>query len=274
MEQEQPLLPQGVADGGTRLGVGARVRKFIGAAERLARVPRADPAGQIHFFPDNVIPKPVDGLDVIGISAERCHVGHSGIHVHGPDGMADRFFLLDDRLMVLHVFIRVVNGERVLRVVFFTAEIMAALIKEESGQVKIRAISRHPVQLGQADLDLLVARESTSFARAECPDKQVGVLDSDVQESPLSGRQVVSDGGFIHVAHVVQLMAYAQVGPALFAGSRGEIFGIVSPRRVEVAIGLLGHADDDDKIIELVLELRIGMQHQRVRYAFHDLEDV
>ncbi len=178
--------------------------------------------------------------------------------------------------MVLEVLVRVVDREGVAGGVLGPAEITAALVEEELGQIEMIAAAGDAGELGQADLDLLVAGEAAAEAGAasEGPQEQVGVLEGDVEESPLAGGLVVGDGRFVHVPGVVELVADAEVGPALGAGPGGRVGGVVGAGRVEVAVRLLGQGDDADELVEASLEGRVGVKMEGVGGGLHGLVDV
>ena len=213
-------------------------------------------------------------LTYAGIAAQGGHVGHAGVHVHGPHGVADGLVLLQDGLVVLHVFVAVVDGEGIVGGVAFALEVMPPLVEEELGQFEVGAVSRDPIELGQADFDLLVAGEGPLLARAERANQKVGVLDRDIQEAPLPRSRIMGRGRFIHVADVVEFVADPQVGPAFFSRAGRGMEGIDRPVGVDVSVRLLGLADDEDQDVQPLLEAGVGMEHERVGRGFHDLEDV
>ena len=61
---------------------------------------------------------------------------------------------------------------------------------------------------------------------------------------------------------------------ALGADAGLELAGAGRPRRVEVTVGLLGRRDLGDDPVEIAVELRVGMDHQRIRGAFDRFIDV
>jgi hypothetical protein len=91
-------------------------------------------------------------------------------------------------------------------------------VQEELGQVEVGLFPRHAIELSQADLDLLVARDVAQFAGSEGPDEEVGILDGDVKEGAFAGRLKMCDGGLEHVPRIVELVAAAEIIPTLGTG--------------------------------------------------------
>jgi hypothetical protein len=218
----------------------------------------------VHLAADDIVPEPVDGLDVFRVAAQGGDIGHAGVHVHGPHSVADGLVLLQHGLMVLHVFVAVVDGKGIVDGVAFALEVMPPLVEEEFGQLEVGAIARDPIKLGEPDLDLLVPGEGPLFARPERPDQKVGVLDGDIQETPLPRGQVMGRGRLVHVADVVEFVADPQVGPALLSRARRGVKGIDRSVGIDVSVRLLGLADDEDQVVQPFLEAVIGVEHQRI----------
>ena len=188
--------------------------------------------------------------------------------------MADGLGLLDDGLVVLKIRLGIVDGERIAGTVRLAAEVMPALVEKELRQVEVGPLSGDAIELGQADLDLLVAGEAPTFPRPERPDEEVGVLDGDGEEAPVPGREEMGDGRLVHMAGAVELVALAKVRPALLARPRSRVLRIDGPRRIEIPVRLLGRRDDLDEVVELFPERRVGMEEKRVGRPLHDLVNV
>ena len=104
-------------------------------------------------------------------------------------------------------------------------------------------------------------------------------LDRHVEKRPLPRHAPVGDAGLDHVPHVVELVARARVAPALRSHhlSARETLHLLHAERargVEVAVRLLRAGDVGDEVVEVLLQLRVGMRGKRVRRALDDLEDV
>ena len=95
----------------------------------------------------------------------------------------------------------------------------------------------------------------------------VGEPAHDVQQGALAGSLVVGDAGLDHVSGAVQLVAFGQVGPALFRRLHCEI-------GVEVAVGLLRGADQLDGGVGIAFQGRIGMLREQVGHRFQPLGHV
>ena len=86
-------------------------------------MPSPEPTGEIHFFADHVLPEAINGIDIIFLPCQRRHIGHSAVHVGCPHGMADRFGLFCDRLMILPILS--------IDAIFFTTFRDAPMIEKE-----------------------------------------------------------------------------------------------------------------------------------------------
>ena len=188
--------------------------------------------------------------------------------------MADGLGLLEDGLVILQVLVGIVNGEGVAGAVHLAPEIMSPLVEEELRQVEVGPLSRDPVELGKADLDLLVAGKPVLLSGTERPDQEVGVLDGDIEEGFLPRRQKMGNRGLVHMAGAVELVTLAEVRPALLAGARGRVLRIDGPRRIEISVRLLGRGDDLDEVVELFPEAGIGMEPERIGRSLHDFVNI
>ena len=109
---------------------------------------------------------------------------------------------------------------------------------------------------------------------------EIGVFQGDIQEAAFARGLVMGDRGLVQVAHIVEFVVDAQIGPARSALpfriqllDRAVAFSN-RPRRVEIAVLLLGSADEFDQVVEIGVQLRIRMQVERIAGALDDLEDV
>src|SRR5256885_999337 len=76
-------------------------------------------------------------------------------------------------------------------------------------------LARLAVQLDQRHLDLGVAGCGRLLARAEQTVDVVGEAGGHAKQAVAAGRAVMGDGGLEEMAGAVQLVAVAEVGPAL-----------------------------------------------------------
>jgi len=262
------VVPEDAADGRAGLVVGRQVGQFVVIAEGFAPVAGAQPAGQRHLLVDDILPQGLDRGEVLLIAGQGGDIGHGGVHVHRPHGVADRLPLLDNRQMILHVA-GVAKGPHQLPPVR-----APALIQEELGQVEIFLLPGQAVQLDQPQLHLLMPRHGVQGVRAEDPADQVGGAPGDIQEGALAGGLVVGDRALKHVAEVVQLVAHEQVRPAGRAGGLRRMLRVDRPRGVEVAVRLLGGGDLLDDAVDVSFQRRIRLHLQGVGRPFDHLENI
>ena len=123
VQEEHPVIDIYVADGRAGLAVSAHVRELVISPEGLAAVRGPDAAGDVKLLGHDVVPDPVDGVDVALVPREGGDIGHAGVHVGGADGVAHGLALLQDRQVRLVVFIPILG--------------LAALIQEELGLVQV-----------------------------------------------------------------------------------------------------------------------------------------
>jgi hypothetical protein len=92
-----------------------------------------------------------------------------------------------------------------------------ALIDEIDREVEVLLLAEQAVELDQRQLDLLVTAIAVLLAgtRTEHGRDVVDVAEHDVEEFSPSGRLVIGDGAFEHVAGAIELVVVAQVRPAL-----------------------------------------------------------
>ena len=77
MQEEHPRRRIDIADGGTGLAIGCKVRKFIIVTESLAGIARAHATGKIELLGDDVVPYPVYRRDVVLVAGQRGHIGYA-----------------------------------------------------------------------------------------------------------------------------------------------------------------------------------------------------
>ena len=160
---------------------------------------------------------------------------------------------------------------------------LAALVEEVLGLAEVLLVACGTVELAEGELDLLVAGDELELGRlrAERAAHEVGVPDRHVEERPLARHPVVRGGGLVHVADVVQLVAVGAMAPARrthhVVHSLAVLVAVVEVQRargVEVAVGLLRLGDLVDEVVEVLLELRVGMRGERVCRALDDLVNI
>ena len=190
------MVPVVVADGGAGLVVGAHVGQLVVEPEGLARAGGADAAREVELLAHDVVPDPVERVDVGLVAGERGHVGHARVHVGRAHRVADRLVLLDHLLVRL-----VVLPARALRAV------RPARVEQELGEVQVALVAGHAVELDQAHLGDLVPGPDRLLAGPEGAVEQVRGPQRDVEQRPLARRLVVGHRGLVEMAEVVQLVA-------------------------------------------------------------------
>ena len=273
LEALHPRVPEERGDVGAGLGVGAGVRQAVWRAIALPAAGRADAAGDIELGPDHVGPDLVEGGDVGRVPGQGGDIRRAGVEIAGPDGVADGFGLLDEGLVVLGVF----AVEELLAAVALIGDAafgLAAGVDEELGQVEVLPRAGDAVELDQADLDLLVPGRIGPFARTEFLGHEVGALDGDGQQVLLARGLVVRGRGLVQVPKVIELVAHVEVRPTFLAQPVLRRRAADRPRRVEVAVGLLGGGDLGDETVDMLIELGVGVRRQGIGGRFDDLVDV
>ena len=152
MQEKQTVVNVDVADGRARLAISRHVGQFIIRTESLAVGRSPDTAGDVILLAHNIVPNPVDGMDVSRIAREGCHIGHPGIHVSGPHGMPHGLILLHHGLVRLAVSV--------------APRSVAALVEEELRLVQILLVARGVVQ-AQAGLILNRATHQCTYGEEE-----------------------------------------------------------------------------------------------------------
>ena len=103
MQQKHPFEEIDHRDGGTGLVVGREVGQFIVGTESLSGMTGSHTTCQVVFARHDILVDGVDGLDIVGVSRQGCHIGHAGIHITGTYGMAPGFRLFHDWLVALRI---------------------------------------------------------------------------------------------------------------------------------------------------------------------------
>ena len=195
MEEEHPVVDIDIADGGAGLAICRGVRQLVILPESLTSVGGADASGDVIFLGDDVVPDPVNRLDIFLIPGQGGHIRYSGIHVGRPHGVAHGLILLSYRQMGLVVRIPVGGA--------------ASPVEEIFGLVEILLLAGHEVKAAKGHLGDLMAGNPVHLAgtKADLADHAVGVLDGDVQEITLARGLIMRHGSLDHVTEIVELVA-------------------------------------------------------------------
>ena len=258
MQEEQTVVDIDVADGRARLAISRHVGQFIIRTESLAVGRSPDTAGDVILLAHDIVPNPVDGMDVSRIAREGCHIGHPGIHVSGPHGMPYGFVLLHHGLVRLAVSV--------------APRSMAALVKEELRLVQVLAVARHDIEFGQGHFGYLMAGHTYQLPllRTDFTAHAVGITDGYVKEITFARGLVMSDGTFHHVAEVIKLVAQVlYFFPTLAARPFVRMLGIHRAARVQIAVRLLRCRHNGQHAVDIRHQFLVRISLQQIACAFY-----
>ena len=91
---------------------------------------------------------------------------------------------------------------------------------------------------------------------------QIGILQSDLQQRPLSGCLVVGHGCFVEMPHIVEFVAVFEVRPACLSGvalQAERLFAMDGANGVEIAIFMLGSRNFCNQLVKIFFQDRIRM---------------
>ena len=251
MQEKQTVVDVDVADGRARLAISRHVGQFIIRTESLAVGCSPDTAGDVILLAHDIVPNPVDGMDVSRIAREGCHIGHPGIHVSGPHGMPHGFVLLHHGLVRLAVSV--------------APRSVAALVEEELRLVQILLVARHDIEFGQGHFGYLMAGHTYQlpFPRTNFTTHAVGITDGNIQKVPFPRGLVMRNGTLHHVAEVIKLVAQVlHFFPTSASRPGVRMFGIHRTARVQIAVRLLCCSHNSQHAVNIRHQflVRIGLQ--------------
>lgn len=189
------------------------------------------------------------------------HVGHARIEVTCADGMSRHFVLLQDGFVVLAVFAQLV-----------AVGSAPGLLDEVLGHPQVFLVVGDLVELDQCHFDDGVSGGHVllSFAGAEYLAYQVGVLDGYVKQGTFAGGPVMGYCRFVEVAAVIEFVA-VELFPFGASPPAGQAVTLVGDTGCQVAVRLLGGGDDGDDAVQILVELRVVADGQRVGRALYHL---
>ena len=132
------------------------------------------------------------------------------------------------REIILHVNKQRGKQMRPMRMLFKPLRILSAQVKEAQCHIAVFRIAGSMVQPHQADLDLLMAGDTLHLHEPVAD--MIRQSDADVQQLVLTGSFVQGNARLDHVSGAIKLMAFQQVGPAVFRLLHGEVGVEVSIR--------------------------------------------
>ena len=252
MEEEHALVEIDLCDGGTRFVVGRHVGQFIVGPESLSRVACPHTAREVILPAHDVVPYPVDGLDVGRVLGQSRHIGHAGIHVARPHGVSPSLPLLGHGLVALAVEVAYVC--------------LASVVQKIFGLVEIAFVARDGVEAGQSHLRYLVSwhHGGLSLSGAHLTDDTVGIPFGYVEKLGAARGLIVGAGRVHHVAEVVELMTqHFHLLPSLEARPLVGFLGIDGASGVEIAVGFLGCPHHIEHAVDISLQpfVRIGLEN-------------
>ena len=228
------------ADAGARLGVGAVRREHEVIAERLARVQRAHPAGQVGAPGDRRLPLPDHGAEQLVVAGLDGDVDGAGREVHRPHGVAAEHGCLADRHVVLKVRLPELDlAERAA----------APALDEPRRLVEVALVAGFAGQLDEPELDLRMAADPLDAAVGERLAHVVGDARRDGDELVVTRCAPPGHRRLQQMAVVVQLVAPLEVAVARRLAGPPE-------HRVEVAVRFLGRGDHRRQLAEALRRRR------------------
>ena len=100
------MVPIYIGNSGTSFTISGVIVQFIIGSEAFSLCTGADSTGNIKFPACHIIPNTSQCVKISRIFSERCYVCHARIQVSGSYSMSHYFVLLQDRLMILAIFIQ------------------------------------------------------------------------------------------------------------------------------------------------------------------------
>ncbi len=175
--------------------------------------------------------------------------------------MADSFLLFGHGFVIL--LIGAIKPCIAIRaaVAFFTAG-----FQEKFGLIPVFFITGNHIQLKKGQLDFLMARGTFPFTGTKDITYQIGVFQCNIEEFAASRSQIMGNGGFIHMAGIIQLMHVFHVGPASFGPSFGN--GIIG---VQITVIPLGLPDSINDLLNFFSQSGILILFQGITRPFYKL---
>ena len=152
----------------------------------------------------------------------------------------------------------------------------ASQIAEILRLIEILDVPGDPKQLDQPNLDFLMPGRFVQLSRggSEGFADQVCAFERDVEQTTLVRGLEMRHRRFVKVPEIIEFVASRQLGPAGGAEKVQATFRIDRSRRIEVAIGFLRSGDLRDQVIQIMLQLRVGMHRHCVGRTLNDFVDV
>ena len=256
--------------GGARLRIGGIVGQVIGEGKRLPGLGAAHTAGDVHLPPRHVLPQRPACRPHGLVAGEAGAVGHAAVEIHGPDGVAHRLLLLPDGEVGLVVLVaQILRGGGSFAVL--GVEVVGPLapaVQKALGQVPVALLSRSLVEAEQGHFRDLMA--GIALAPAVVPERLVNEVREaagGAEELILARSLPVGHGPLRQVAEAVELVVVPEVG-------EGAVQAVQYVVGVQIAVGLLGGADQVDELVRPGLQLRIGPLGDSVGRRLHPLGEI
>ena len=248
MQQEQTVVHIDITDGGTGFAVGAHIRQLIILSEGLAAGSSTYASGDVEFLANDIIPDSINSLDIAFVARQRCHIGHTGIHIGSTNGMPHSLSLLYYRQMTLTVF------GLYLR--------LSTIVEQELCEVQVFLLACCQIQAGHSHLCNLMTWHHTHLSGVGTHffTSHVSIATSDIEELALASSLPVGHSTLDHVAKVVELMRQVfLLHPTAITSPVVRVGRILCTSSIQVTVGLLGRRDDVYHRVTIGFQLLIGI---------------
>ena len=261
----------------TRLIVGLHVGQHIRRTELLQTCHSTQAARDVHLLINYIVPDSIQRRGQRLIARHSRHIGHARVEIHSTHRVTHSLTLLAYGLMLL----RIVRGLHTLAIgrVGHTTNVDKLLC-----HIEIQLLARGLIQLHQRQLNLLVTRGlHNGFAivvgRVALEEDFIymaGVLLRHVQPLALARSTVVCHSTFVHMTHVVQLVAVIDVRIWSFARTVARITQVRGHNMMLIKITIRGLrcGNDVDNLIHLTLQRLILLQREQICRTLHNLKEV
>ena len=260
MQEEQSVVEIHLSNGSTSFAISRHVWQFVVLTKCLTTARGTHTTRDVVFLRDDVVPNPVDGIDIALVACQCSHVCHTCIHVAGTNGMTYGFILLQYRKMTLAVLR--LDGS------------VATLVEEEFGLVEILLLARSKIEFRKSHLGNLVSWHYAclSWLVAHFAHHAVCELAGDVEQRLLARGIVVSHSSLAEVSEIVELMAQVlYLRPSLWTSPSVWVLWVLCASRVEITVRLLCTANHGNHTVNVSLEFLVRVSLEQITCTFNRL---
>jgi len=150
--------------------------------------------------------------------------------------------------------------------------LLTPYIDKEPCQLKPLAVACQLIEFYKAYLYLLVPGCDLAQSPPKLRGYQFRVFQGHIKENVGSGGQIVRYGSFIHMPHIIELVADPLINPALPACSRRHVHRINRTGGIEISVLFLGRCYKNHEAVNIVAKLRIRRLEERPARPFNDFE--